>query len=467
MTKNFWNVAIGLFWAFYVIFLVSSIPHLATWFRHQDGVMTFPADQAYWALAYGKAIAVDGADVLLTLAFLRKVGDMRHFLDGVKLFFIIVCILGFTAFSWYINWQYEVQFVTNEFSRADSLTFLGHNVGHTNPMVGSAFQLFALVFTLISDTILKKSEAKTVEELEAIARDMEARRSVEARIKEAQRANTKASIDGGLDVLSHAKERLLGKTKTPEEMLNIALSFLRDARNLLSIDEEDNAVEALATLLGAKPKVVLPLLIQARAIIEREDHERIIAQSLADQERINAERLSAEERRNAELLADQERITAQSLAVHEEELRRQRAEEEARLARIQAEKEERMERLRLEHEARMKELELQAKIAEEEKLEQARIAEEEVMKLSAEHQDLLAGLNGRDNVSLDLAARYLGYEDTRYVVRLCNDDKLKHPANRKDRITVASLRAYQATKRRGVAKLVKSDEIEQGEVLAG
>jgi hypothetical protein len=77
--------------------------------------------------------------VLLTLAFLRLVTQMKSGWDGARLFIIVLCIVGFTGYSWYINWQYEVQFATNAFAKADALTLWGTSIRVTNPLVGSPF----------------------------------------------------------------------------------------------------------------------------------------------------------------------------------------------------------------------------------------------------------------------------------------------------------------------------------------
>jgi hypothetical protein len=173
--------------------------------------MPAPADQIYWGLAYGKALAVDGADVLLTLAFLRKVSEEKHGWDYIKILFIILFIFGFTGFSWYINWQYEIQFVTNEFALADKQFFFNHNVGTSNPLVGSAFQLFALVFTFISDTILKKTETKTAAQLEAEAGELERLKKAQDRIKAINKGRVENAsidaIDSGFHVLGHLKKK--------------------------------------------------------------------------------------------------------------------------------------------------------------------------------------------------------------------------------------------------------------------
>jgi hypothetical protein len=225
--STFWKLAPILFWTFYVIFLLSSVPHVTEWYRHLDGAASGITDLLYWALAAGKAIAIDGADVLLTLAFLRLVTEIKGGGDIVKLVIVVLCICGFTAYSWHINWQYEVQFATNEFAKADALMFWGNTpIRVTNPLMGSAFQLFALVFTLISDVVLKQTQEKTAAELEAQAHELEGRARAKQRIARITRenniSNATALIDAGAQIFGHFKNRIQAEkpSVTVEESKN-------------------------------------------------------------------------------------------------------------------------------------------------------------------------------------------------------------------------------------------------------
>ena len=134
-------------------------------------------------------------------------------------------------------------------------------------------------------------------------------------------------------------------------------------------------------------------------------------------------------------------------------MRREQAEREAtterlrlehgeRIARLQAEREE---RLRQEHEAE-EERGRREQAEKEERLRQVRLQKEEQRSSQddASEEGLLKGLKGSDAVTIEQAAQVLGYEDTRYVVRLRNEETLKHKPKREDLITVASLRAYLA-----------------------
>jgi len=193
-------------------------------------------------------------------------------------------------------------------------------------------------------------------------------------------------------------------------------------------------------------KAVQPLLIQARSIIEREEHEASTRQAKLEQE----ERL-----RQAKL--EEEARLAREQAEHEESIRREQEIREERIRHEQAEREANLERLRLEHEERMARLQAEqeerirlAKLEEEERLRQIRKPKEtqRTSQDDGSEESLLKGLQGKDTVTVEQAAQVLGHEDTRYVVRLRNEGTLKHKPKHEDLITVASLRAYLATHKR-------------------
>jgi hypothetical protein len=111
--------------------------------------------------------------------------------------------------------------VTNEFARADALTFLDHSVRTSNPTIGSAFQLFALVFTFISDTLLKNETPKTAAELEAEANELQAvaaQRQRIAAIKREKNINGATGlIDAGASIFGHMKGKVKKQSSTIEE----------------------------------------------------------------------------------------------------------------------------------------------------------------------------------------------------------------------------------------------------------
>src|SRR5256885_48751 len=258
----------------------------------------------------------------------------------------------------------------------------------------------------------------------------------------------------------------------------ITLSYLRDARELLLIESEERALEALSRHLKINAKTTLPLLIQARSIIDKEDHEERMRRDKADrEERLRQEKVEEERRLEQSRREEEERLNREK-AEHEAGMERLRLEQEATIeqarlehertmarlqvdreererlakesedARVRRDKADREERLRLAREAEELRLKRERAVQEERRLEQTKSEIEEVNPQSKETQvDLLEGLQGNDTVPLETVAEILGY-DARYVTRLRNEGKLKHTSKRPDRITVASLRVYQANHKR-------------------
>jgi hypothetical protein len=246
----------------------------------------------------------------------------------------------------------------------------------------------------------------------------------------------------GKGLLSIAQETVMGRSTDAEELLNRTLSFLRDARNLLEADQEEQALQALSVYLKVRVKEVQPLFIQARSIIEREEHEESLRRArLEEEERLRLAREEREERLRREQAEREERLERLRLE-HEAFIAKTKAEENERLARIQAEKEERLRQEREAEEERLR----NEQAEKEERLRQVRLRQEEqrISQSNGSEEGLLKGLQGSDTVTVEQASQVLGHEDTRYVVRLRNEGTLKHKPKREDLITVASLRAYLA-----------------------
>jgi hypothetical protein len=137
------NVLKRFFWCAFAIFLLASIPHVAYFFRAFE-----PGDTSlwWWLVAYAIAISVDITIFLLslTVAELR-----RRDVDTWLVVSVWVFIVGLAALSWYINWQYAVQFASNMLSKPSSYRY----VGMINPVIASCFQALAIAYTWISDKI--------------------------------------------------------------------------------------------------------------------------------------------------------------------------------------------------------------------------------------------------------------------------------------------------------------------------
>jgi len=209
--------------------------------------------------------------------------------------------------------------------------------------------------------------------------------------------------------------------------------LLREARDLLQVTSQEQAIQALSGHLKINNKQALALLIEARSVIHKEGEEQRIAEAKREQEQIvrqaklDEEARLERERADRQLRMEQARLeqeaeTERARLAHEASLERSRLESEATLARIQADREERERLAREEQEQRIR----QAKV---------------------DQGELFIGLAGNATVSLEEAASVLGYE-TRYIARLRNEGKLRHNPRRDDQITVASIRAYHASHKR-------------------
>src|SRR2546425_313120 len=361
-----------LLWISEGIFLAASTPHIATYFAHFDNPTDFWGTIYAWGVGYGLALTIDGVSFVVLMSLIVAIKYKR---SGLLVTFLVCALLLISGLSWFINWQYNIVFASSMFAKADGIiTFNGLSIGTLNPIIGGAFPLLSVLYAVVAKAI-------EVDEGALIKTAMTPEQFENEKLRLAQEQelkSLKASQGSGKGLLSLAQETVMGKSRDADELLNLTLSYLRDARELLLIESEERALEALSRHLKINAKTTLPLLIQARSIIDKEDHE--------------------------------------------ERMRRDKADREERLR--------------------------QEKVEEERRLEQSKSEVEEVNPQSKETQvDLLEGLQGNDTVPLETVAEILGY-DARYVTRLRNEGKLKHTSKRPDRITVASLRVYQANHKR-------------------
>jgi hypothetical protein len=142
------NVLRYFFWLAFAVFLLASISHVAYFFRAFE-----PQDTSlyWWLVAYAIAISVDVTIFLLsmTVAELRRRKVSNWLVSSVWVF-----IAGLALLSWYINWQYAVEFASHMLDRPASYWF----VGMINPIIASCFQALAIAYTWISDKIAQSDE---------------------------------------------------------------------------------------------------------------------------------------------------------------------------------------------------------------------------------------------------------------------------------------------------------------------
>lgn len=437
-----------LLWTSEIVFLAASTPHIAAYYEHFDNpnTMDWWGTVYAWGVGYGLALTIDGVSFVVLMSVIFAV---RYRRPGWLIGFLILALTLIATLSWFINWQYDIVFSSPTFVRADRIsTFTGLSIGTLNPIIGGAFPLLSVLYALVA-------KALEVDEGSLMKTAMTPEQFENERLRLSQEQELRALRSrqkDGKGLLSLAQETVMGKPRSPDELRNLSLSYLRSARDLLVTESEERALEALSGYLKIGAKATLPLLIEARSIIHKED----------DDERMRREREEHEASLSRARAEENERLERER-AEREESARREEAERLERLEKARLEYEASIERARLEHDATI--ASLSAEREEQERLareaQEARIREEKAerkgrkeatSKLAtvnvgspAEHGDI-DKMAGTDTVSVEVAASYLGY-DARYIVRLRNEGTLKHPPKREDRITVASLRAYQAKRR--------------------
>jgi hypothetical protein len=243
----------ALFWFAFIAFMLASIPHTAYFFRAWEPTVT-PTDNrddlAYWGVAYAIAISVDGMVIYLTraLTVLNKQGGKR-FAKGVAWLGIGLLSL----LSWFVNWQYAIQFRGHMLDRVLSLSLGWWKLADIDPILASMFQALIIFYTFISDKVHEppiERQEEDLAELRKRAAEADERAQLQTSIhaaKQQQRAErAKSLLQLGKAVVGEMRH-------TPEEesMLERALQLFREMPHLL---EEHNAPLA-DTLLKQHLKV--------------------------------------------------------------------------------------------------------------------------------------------------------------------------------------------------------------------
>lgn len=256
-----------------IIFLLASIPHIAAWFAHFDNPTDGWSTAYAYTIGYALALAIDGVAFMVLLAIQRtiKSGQKKN---GWVLAGLLLFMAAIAGLSWFINWQYDIQFASSSFNKANEQMIGSVSVGTLNPIIGGCFQVLILAYALISRAIAADVKPPMTEQ-QFQAEKLRIQRERELK------ALRKTDNEGGL--LATGRERLLGKERDAKEVrderLNATVDFLRDAQELLTVEAEPRALAALASLLKLREKQVLPYLIAARSTISREQAAALQADS--------------------------------------------------------------------------------------------------------------------------------------------------------------------------------------------
>src|SRR2546421_1399097 len=228
----------GFFWVGYVVFLSASIPHVASYFRHFDPATTNQfEDISYWVIAVAIAVVIDVSDVLVRIPVSRaKVYGAR--LKDTLLFWVFIFLI--MALSWFFNWQYNVVFGTSQFQAVDSYTIANWvTIGQINPVIGSAFQLLILVYTLMAHKFAQKPKEKSLEELMKEADEIEQKADYLTRIEAVKQAQSSRKWQARFEGIRQVKDEAIRTIKGQDEEAS------EDTNNASEISPEAVVVEAI------------------------------------------------------------------------------------------------------------------------------------------------------------------------------------------------------------------------------
>ena len=227
------------FWLAFAAFLGASIPHIAYFFRSFDPVGG-PEDRYWWAIAYAIAIGIDVKDFLLSMNVAR--------LHRNKASWRVLCnrwlfIIGITSFSWFVNWEYNVQFSSTMLSRVAGVSLFGLlRVGDLNPVLASMFQVLSIAYTSMAESLTEKTVEKTAEELEAEADERERKAKAQARIDATTNRSTASWLKGKIGVLREVKNEVIATPRNElkhEQDMPIVTTFAGEQNDGITLPVEE------------------------------------------------------------------------------------------------------------------------------------------------------------------------------------------------------------------------------------
>ncbi|MBO0793877.1 MAG: hypothetical protein J2P36_23405, partial [Ktedonobacteraceae bacterium] len=150
LREKFFGLAIRIvFIVAFGSFLMASIHHVATFFHN------FEPDATDWTGSFLLAISVDGTALMLTIGMMFFSRNMPL----VARILVWTFIIGLTAFSWVVNWEYAVAY--------QKTAITGHldPIWRTiNPILASSFAFLNLAYSIVAEFF--NARDKTVEELQ-------------------------------------------------------------------------------------------------------------------------------------------------------------------------------------------------------------------------------------------------------------------------------------------------------------
>jgi hypothetical protein len=207
------------FWISYAVFLSSSIPHIAYFFRaHEPMTDNLIQNAFYWTDAYLIAIVIDVMSFLLSMTVTNMMKAKRRVGVIASVWLMIIFL---ALFSWRLNYEYARQFASSMLSNVDGETvslvlpvlgwsLLSMKTADLNPLLASMFQVFILFYTWISDKIFNEEKPLTAAALKQQLDEQEALNAQLARAKTMNKNKVLRFIDDGVDVGKHALKKIKG-----------------------------------------------------------------------------------------------------------------------------------------------------------------------------------------------------------------------------------------------------------------
>lgn len=215
MSARFFGLLVrGVFLFAFAAFLCASIRHVATFFHN------FEPTDTDWTGSYALAIAIDGTALILTSGIMFF-GEKMTLASKIFVWFFIV---GLTAFSWVVNWEYALRFQSLDLTHNPTLLWL-------NPILASSFAFLNLAYSIVSENF--NFRVKTQAELQAEITERESRIGLEKRLQELKRES--------------AGPGLIERTK------NIAIEAKKAVGEVIQNKPETGAISLAQTATVAPP----------------------------------------------------------------------------------------------------------------------------------------------------------------------------------------------------------------------
>ena len=240
----FHKIIRGVFLFAYGAFLYASLRHIAFFFHSFE---PFTTD---WVGSYALAISIDATALILTVGvmFFKK-GMPWHAIAGV--WFFIFCLTGF---SWVVNWEYAVQFQSNDLSRAANLQWV-------NPVLASSFAFLNIAYSVIAE--LFNAKPKTVQELQQELNDLQQKAGVQQQLSTLKNQQIASWLKGKVEAVREVWQQDANPNTDLNDMSEEAEQEPEEETEQTPERQTDPRITAFRTPTKRKPAQTIERKVQA------------------------------------------------------------------------------------------------------------------------------------------------------------------------------------------------------------